>query len=127
MEFRDHQAIYVQIADYVCEQVLLGQWPADEKIPSVRDLGVLLQVNPNTVMRSYEWLQQRDVIYNKRGIGFFVSPQARAHILEYRREVFLEQELPVVLRNLILYDIPLEELTRRYDACRRDLSPPPQP
>lgn len=125
MEFRDNQAIYLQIADYVCEQVLLGKWPAGEKIPSVRELGIELQVNPNTVMRSYEWLQQRDVIINKRGIGLFVSPQAREHILAYRRELFLEQELPVVLRNLVLYDIPLEELTRRYEACRRELSAPP--
>jgi len=37
MEFKDHHAIYLQIADYVCKQVLLKSWKAEERIPSIRD------------------------------------------------------------------------------------------
>jgi GntR family transcriptional regulator len=71
MEFREKQAIYLQIAEYVCEQILLKQWPLETKILSIRDLAVAMQVNPNTVQRAYDFLQQREIITNKRGVGLF--------------------------------------------------------
>src|SRR5690606_39542667 len=76
MNFSGNKAIYLQIAEHAFEQILLGRWSADEKIPSVRELAVQLEVNPNTVMRTYDFLQQMEVIYNKRGIGFFVADDA---------------------------------------------------
>ncbi|MEM9675942.1 MAG: GntR family transcriptional regulator, partial [Bacteroidota bacterium] len=63
MKFNDQQAIYLQIADYICEQILLEKWSVEERIPSVRDLAAMMEVNPNTVVRSYDFLQQRDIIY----------------------------------------------------------------
>ena len=59
MQFKDSQSIYLQIADYVCEKILLGEWKAEERIPSVRELAVQLEVNPNTVMRTFDFLQQQ--------------------------------------------------------------------
>ena len=46
------QAIYLQIVDFVCEKVLLGEYQAEDKLPSVREMGMQLEVNPNTVMRA---------------------------------------------------------------------------
>ena len=115
MEFRDKEAIYLQIAAYVSEQITLGRWPAEEKIPSVRDLAIELQVNPNTVVRAYEFLQNRGVIANRRGIGFFVEPDARTKIKEYNKERFLNQDLPEFFKNIYLLDIKMEDLMKRYD------------
>jgi len=116
MEFNDQQAIYLQIADYICEQVLLEHWPVEERIPSVRDLAAVVEVNPNTVVRSYDFLQQRDIIYNKRGLGYFVGSNAPQKIKAYRKERFLEAELPEFFRTLYLLDISLEEIQERYQA-----------
>ncbi len=116
MEFKDKQSIYLQIADYVCEQILLEQWPPGERIPSVRDLGATLQVNPNTVMRAFEFLQNLDIIANKRGVGYFATDGARRLILAFRKERFLENELPEFFKTLYLLDINLEELEKRYEA-----------
>lgn len=116
MNFQDKKAIYLQITDYVCEKILLGQWPPGERIPSVRDLGVELEVNPNTAMRAYEFLQQKDIIYNKRGIGYFAADEAVERIKSYRRELFLATELPLFFRNLYLLDIRLNEIEERYRA-----------
>ena len=115
MEFRDKEAIYLQIAAYVSEQITLGRWPAEEKIPSVRDLAIELQVNPNTVVRAYEFLQNQGVIANKRGIGFFVDQDARTKIKEYNKERFLNQDLPEFFKNIYLLDIKMEDLIKRYD------------
>jgi GntR family transcriptional regulator len=114
MEFRDNKAIYLQIAEFVCEHILLGKWKADEKIPSVREMAVDLEVNPNTVMRTYELLQQKNIISNKRGIGFFVSEEALVNVKGYRKTEFMNDELPIVFRNVYLLNIGFDELQNRY-------------
>ena len=114
MEFKEPQAIYLQIAEYVCEKILLENWKADEKIPSVRELAVELEVNPNTAMRSYEFLQNREIIYNKRGIGFFVSVNAKEKVSAFRKQQFLETELPVFLKNMNILNISIQEIEKYY-------------
>jgi GntR family transcriptional regulator len=120
MEFRENEAIYLQIAAYVSERILLGIWPGDEKIPSVRELAVELEVNPNTVVRAYEFLQNKEVIYNKRGIGFYTAEDAIKKIKVYRKERFLGLELPELFRNIYLLDITMEELVKRYEIFKAE-------
>jgi len=114
MEFRDNKAIYLQIADYVCEHILLEKWKADEKVPSVRELAVEMEVNPNTVMRTYEFLQNKNIINNKRGIGFFIADDAIENVKSYRKIQFIDEELPVVFRNIYLLNIGFDELEANY-------------
>ena len=114
MEFNENEAIYLQIAGYVSEHILRGNWPPDDKIPSVRELAGTLQVNPNTVMRTYEYLQTQQVIYNRRGIGFFVASDAAQRVQEQRRARFLSQELPAFFRTIRLLGVGLPEVQQRY-------------
>ncbi|NVN93822.1 MAG: GntR family transcriptional regulator [Bacteroidetes bacterium] len=114
MEFKEQQAIYLQIAEYVCEKILLENWKPDEKILSVRELAVELEVNPNTAMRAYEFLQNREIIYNKRGIGFFVASDANKKVSTFRKQQFLESELPVFLKNMQILNISIQEIERYY-------------
>ncbi len=116
MEFNENEAIYLQIAGYVSEHILRGQWPPDDKIPSVRELAGALQVNPNTVMRTYEHLQSQQVVYNKRGIGFFVAPDGPRRVQEQRKARFLQQELPAFFRTIQLLGVGLPEVQQRYAA-----------
>ena len=115
MDFKDKQAIYLQIADYVSEQILLSRWAVGERIPSVRELAAELEVNPNTVMRTYEFLSQQNVITNKRGIGYFPADDAMDTIRAFRREQFLQNDLPQFFKNLTLLGIDLRDIETRYD------------
>ncbi len=115
MEFKDTQAIYLQIGDYICEQILLGRWNEGDRILSVRELGVALQVNPNTVMRTFEFLQSIEIIFNKRGVGYFVSPEAKVKIITYRQKQFIEQELPVFFKNMNILGMTFEDVKKQYD------------
>jgi GntR family transcriptional regulator len=119
MQFRESQAIYLQIADYVCEKILLKEWKPDERIPSVRELAIQLEVNPNTVMRTFEFLQQQDIIYNQRGIGYFVGAGAYKNALQYRKEAFSEKDLPNIFRNMYLLGMELDELRPRFDKYKK--------
>ena len=118
MNFKDKEAIYLQIADYITEHITLGKWKPDEKIPSVREMAGDLQVNPNTVMRTYEHLQNQEIVFNKRGMGHYVAADAVDKIKSIRRERFLQQDLPDFFKSLYLLDISLEELQKRYDEYR---------
>jgi DNA-binding transcriptional regulator YhcF (GntR family) len=120
MEFRDNEAIYLQIAAYVSENILLGKWPAEQKIPSVRDLAIELEVNPNTVMRSYEFLQNQEVIINKRGLGLFVAADGYNKVKAYRKERFIQQDLSEFFRNIYLLDISQKDLALWYEKFKLD-------
>ena len=120
MEFKENPAIYIQIAEYVCEQILLKKWKLGDKIISIRELAVQIEVNPNTVQRAYDVLQQQNIIANKRGIGYFTEDDAMERILSFRRERFIENELPVFLRNMFLLKIDFKEITALYDQFVED-------
>lgn len=115
MEFRDNKAIYLQIAEFICERILLREWAVGDKIPSVRELAVQLEVNPNTVMRTMEFLQQKDIIFTKRGMGYFVAEEAESKVKNFKKEDFLQNDLPPFFRNIQLLEIDFEELKERYN------------
>ena len=115
MEFKDNEAIYLQIAAFVCDNILTGKWAAGQKILSVRDLAVELEVNPNTVMRSYEVLQGLEIIYNKRGLGLFVADDGFEKVKVYRKQSFVQQNLPEFFKNIYLLDISIDDIRQQYE------------
>lgn len=119
MEFKEPQPIYLQIADYICEKVLLDELKPHERVPSVRELAVTLQVNPNTAMRAYEFLQQNDIIYNQRGIGYYVSGKAYRNAVTVRKEAFLTKDLPHFFRTLILLEMNLTDLKADFEKYKK--------
>src|SRR3954467_3846373 len=123
MEFKENPAIYIQIAEYVCEQILLKKWKLGDKVISIRELAVQMEVNPNTVQRAYDFLQQKNIITNKRGIGYFTEDDAMERILSFRREQFMENELPVFLRSLYLLKIDPKDIKAYYDRFVKDNFP----
>jgi len=114
MNFKDTLPIYQQIADYICEQILTHKWSEGERIPSVRELGSILEVNPNTVLRSFEWLLNKNIINNKRGVGYFADDNALQKIIAFRKARFLEEELPNVFKTMKLLNINFDEFKALY-------------
>lgn len=110
MEFNSNKPIYLQIYDIICERILSGEYPEEERILSVRELGAEIGVNPNTVMRSYEKLTGQGIIYNKRGIGYFISQDAKKLIRESHKADFLADELPALIHKMELLGITLDEI-----------------
>ena len=110
MEFDSNKPIYLQICDNICEKILAGGLKPEERIMSVRELGAEIGVNPNTVARSYEKLTDDGIIYTKRGLGYFVSPDARKLVLEADRRQFMENEWPKLLKRAELLEIDLKKL-----------------
>lgn len=111
----NNKAIYLQIADMICDQVLAGTLSAGQRIPSVREYASTLEVNANTVMRSYDYLESLGVIYNRRGVGFFIADDAGRIVADLRRSTFLDDELGDYFRRLGLLGVTPQELSIMYE------------
>ena len=105
MQFDSNRPIYLQILDSICEQILDGKLEPDGRILSVREYGAQLGVNPNTIMRSYERLTNDGIIYNKRGLGYFIAPDARDKVLDIKRKEFMEDVFQKIRRQMQLLGI----------------------
>ncbi len=115
MDFDGSKPIYLQIVDFFYENILIREWQEGERIPSVREIAVLVEVNPNTAIRAFNHLQEMEIIYNKRGIGYFVSEDGYQKVLSIRRNEFKEVVLPDVFKKMRLLDVTFEEVKSLYE------------
>lgn len=122
MEFNENQAIYLQIADLFCENILQKKWKTGEKIPSIREIAVKVEVNPNTALRTFNYLQDHGIIYNKRGIGYFLADDGFEKTLDLKKQQFIQEELPKMFRMLNLVNLTFKDLDRYYSAYQKEVN-----
>lgn len=120
MEFNSQQPIYLQIAEMICERILNNHFQEEERIPSVREMAVQLEVNPNTVMRTFEYLQTQGIITNKRGIGYFVAGDGKQQAHTLLKQEFFNNELLRVFKTLSLLNISFAELQEKFNQYQSD-------
>lgn len=110
MDFSNPKPIYRQIVDYVFQMVISGEWQPGTRIMSVRELAASVEVNPNTAVRAYSYLGDADIIFQKRGIGYFLSEDALPKAIAHERERFITESLPDVFDMMTLLNIDIKEL-----------------
>jgi len=115
MIFKKTESICEQIAQSIRENIIDDIWREGERIPSVRNAASEMQVNPNTVMRTYTLLQEEGLLFNKRGLGFYVSQGAKENILSKQKRHFFESNLPELFKSMKLLDISWLDLKKEYD------------
>ena len=120
MIFSNDKPIYIQMADRLMDEILSGKYQDDDRIPSVREYSVLLEVNTNTAVKAYEQLAREEIIYNKRGLGYFVTKGAKKQILKARKQEFMKERLPELFRQMQLLGITLEDVKSEYAATFGD-------
>ncbi|MBP5715747.1 MAG: GntR family transcriptional regulator [Bacteroidales bacterium] len=116
MIFSNEKPIFIQMADRLCDEILAQKYRDDDRIPSVREYAVMLEVNVNTAVKAYDELARANIIYNKRGLGYFVTPGARQQILTERKVTFMNERLPELFRQMRLLGIDISEVD---DAWRK--------
>ncbi|MCB0630034.1 MAG: GntR family transcriptional regulator [Saprospiraceae bacterium] len=110
MEFKPQKPIYRQIADYILEHIISGELKAGDRLQSVRDMAAEVEVNPNTVVRTFNFLSEEGIIYNQRGIGYFIAENAPEKAYNFQKKIFIQEELPELFRNMDLLRIDFNEL-----------------
>ena len=114
--FENAKPIYQQIADRICDQITGGSFSPGQRMPSVREYAAQLQVNSNTVMRTYDFLAANNIIFNRRGIGFFVSEDATEQVNALRARTFFSDEITYFFSRLRSIGITPEKLACDYSS-----------
>lgn len=114
MIFNSDKPIYIQISNRICEEILIGKYPEQERLPSARDYVAIVEVNINTIVRAFDYMQTRGIIFNKRGIGYFVSEGARKIIFEMKKEVFVKSDLKYIFSQMDLLGMNLSDIEQFY-------------
>ena len=120
MDFSGTRPIYMQITDHFCDQILKKKWPPEERIPSVREIAVMMEVNPNTAMRAFHHLQDENILYNQRGVGYFVAEGAFSKVKELKRKEFIENRLPGFFRDMKILGFTCAEMKELYEKRHRN-------
>ena len=115
MNFKDGLPIYIQIAERLSDEILAGHYVADMRVPGIREYAALLEVNVNTAVMAFDQLASCGILYNKRGLGYFVANEAKTLILETRRKNFFENDVPEFFKQIRLLAITPEELEKIFD------------
>lgn len=113
--FDDRGPIYQQIADRIKDELLSGSIQEEEQIMSTNQYAGFYRINPATVAKAFHLLVEEGILYKKRGIGMFVSPNARQSLLHARRERFFEDVVDAMLIEAERLGISTEEIIRRLE------------
>ena len=114
MIFSDNIPIFVQIAERLSDEILAGNYAEGERVPSVREYSVLLEVNVNTTVKAYDLLSSRGVLLMKRGMGYYGAAQ---HILEERRGELLQKKIPELVKQMQLLRVKVADVAEAMRQC----------
>ena len=107
LNYRDSRPIYEQIKDGLRKRIVTGAMAPDEKLPSVRSLATQLSINPNTIQRAYNELENEGYIYSVPGKGSFAAGNAGADVAR-RRE--LKDKVRELVAELLYLGVSQDEM-----------------
>lgn len=120
MIYHNERAIFVRIAERICDDILSGKYAEESRVPSVRELAAEYEVNTNTALRAFDILQRDGILAQQRGIGMLVERGARRRIRAARRKAFLEQDMPDFFRRLRLLGMNIDDVVKAWQAAEQE-------
>ncbi|MDO5744121.1 MAG: GntR family transcriptional regulator [Micrococcaceae bacterium] len=106
----DSRPIFLQIAELIENDIVSGAIGEESQVPSTNEFAAYYRINPATAAKGVNLLVESGILYKKRGIGMFVSPGARAELLEARRKDFQIQYIAPLAREAKKLGFSAEQL-----------------
>ncbi|WP_158965523.1 GntR family transcriptional regulator [Paraglaciecola sp. L3A3] len=102
--------IYLQLYQQVITRIIDGHIKEGEALPSVRTMAAELQINPITISKAYQMLQDEQIVEKQRGKGLFVKTGAPEKILVREKQAFLSKDWPQIMSQISRLNIDIDEL-----------------
>ncbi|HBV85861.1 MAG TPA: GntR family transcriptional regulator [Desulfosporosinus sp.] len=112
--------IYIQIAEWLEVEILNGNFKEDERVYSQYQLADMFTINPATAAKGLNLLAEEHIVYKRRGLGMFVSPNAKQAILTKRRKQILEQMIKELVIEAKRLDVDEAELIEMIKNVRKE-------
>jgi GntR family transcriptional regulator len=119
IQWDQESPIYIQLYKLIVKQILDGALVEGEALPSVRNVAAEFQLNPITISKAYQLLQDQQFVEKQRGIGLFILPGAKEKILEKERDEFLTHEWPKTISKIERLQLSLEQLLSNYKEMKQ--------
>lgn len=110
---------YRQIADRVLAGLSSGAIRPGDRLPTIREMAVNLEVNPNTVVKAYSHLEMLGVLDSQQGSGVYVRPQAQGAVNSTDRDRMLDDLCRDFVGRAQLAGANLDELIERLNRMRQ--------
>lgn len=102
--------IYVQIAQWLENEILVENIKPNERIYSQYQLADMFNINPATAAKGLNLLLEDELVYKKRGLGMFVAEEAKSILLKTRKEQTLQKLIQEVVKEAFNVNVTEEEL-----------------
>ena len=112
LDLDSDKSIYIQIAEAIENDILLGNLKEEDQAPSTNEFARIYQINPATARKGLNLLVDEGVLYKKRGLGMFVAEGAKRKVLKKRQEVFFKEILPEIILEIQRLEIPVDEVIK---------------
>jgi DNA-binding transcriptional regulator YhcF (GntR family) len=112
LDLSSDKSIYIQIAETIENEILLGNLKEGEQAPSTNQFAKVYQINPATAGKGLNILVEEEILFKKRGLGMFVSEGARRKVLKKRQESFFQERVPELIREAERLELKIDEIVR---------------
>ncbi|WBW50050.1 GntR family transcriptional regulator [Peptoniphilus equinus] len=106
--FNPTKPIFIQVAEIIENQILDGSLQPHDQTPSTNEFQQIYAINPATARKGLNLLIEDNVLYKKRGLGMFVSDDAKAIIVKKRQDIFFNEKIPALLNEMARLNIAVE-------------------
>lgn len=110
LDSNNPKPIYVQIADWIENEILDGAFGVDDKVYSQYQLAEMFNINPATAAKGINLLSDEDILYTRRGLGKFVNERAKERILDKRKSKTLTGIIEKLIRESRILNVSEVEL-----------------
>lgn len=116
--FDDSSPIYQQVAAQIEDQILRGALRGDDQVMSTNAYASHYRINPATAAKGFRRLVDDGILYKRRGLGMFVSPDARDRLRARRRSRFFSERVDPVIAEAGMIGVPLDDVIKHIEDLR---------
>ena len=108
IKFSNEKPIFLQLADIIKSDIIAGKFKSTEKLPSVREFALIYSVNPNTVQKALQLLEDEGLIFTDRTNGKFVAHNTS--LIESQKTNTISREIDIFFEKMKSFGLSHEEI-----------------
>ena len=116
----ENKPIFIQIKEHLEDSIINGSIEQDERVPSTNEFATYYKINPATAAKGINELVDEGILLKRRGVGMFVTADAKAILIEKRKQIFNENYIDPLIREAKKLRISIDDLLQMVEREGKD-------